>query len=71
MPGMDGFQLASALRGDPRNAGLPIIGLASTVSAETMQRGKDAGLRNYVAKFDRQALIAVLQEQTADSVRAA
>ena len=71
MPGMDGFQLASALRSDPRTAGLPVIGLVTKVSAETAECGKAAGLRNYVAKFDRQGLIAALQQQTADSVGAA
>jgi two-component system chemotaxis sensor kinase CheA len=71
MPGMDGFELASVLRGDPRTAELPIIGLASLVSAEAAARGKAVGLHDYVAKFDRQGLIAALQERTAATVRAA
>ena len=40
MPGMDGFELASAMRADPRTADLPIIGLSSLVSAEAIERGK-------------------------------
>jgi two-component system, chemotaxis family, sensor kinase CheA len=65
MPGMDGFELASALRGNPRTAELPIIGLSTMVSAEAIERGKRVGLHDYVAKFDRPGLIAALKEQTA------
>jgi two-component system chemotaxis sensor kinase CheA len=71
MPGMDGFELASAVRGDPRTAALPIIGLSSLVSNEAIERGRKVGLHDYVAKFDRQGLIAALKEQTAELGRAA
>jgi two-component system chemotaxis sensor kinase CheA len=71
MPGMDGFELASALRSNPRTAELPIIGLSSLVSPEAIERGKRVGLHDYVAKFDRPGLIAALKEQTADLSRAA
>ena len=37
MPGMSGFDLACAVRGDPRLAQLPIIGLSSLVSAESIE----------------------------------
>jgi two-component system, chemotaxis family, sensor kinase CheA len=66
MPGMSGFELASAVRSDPRTAQLPIIGLSSLVSAEAIERGRQVGLHDYVAKFDRQGLIAALKERTAD-----
>ncbi|MBX9776632.1 MAG: chemotaxis protein CheW, partial [Xanthobacteraceae bacterium] len=71
MPGKDGFELASAIRANPRTASLPVIGLSSLVSAEAIERGRQVGLHDYVAKFDRQGLIAALKEQTADMVRAA
>jgi two-component system, chemotaxis family, sensor kinase CheA len=71
MPGMDGFALASALRSNPRTTETPIIGLSSMVSTEAIERGKRVGLHDYVAKFDRQGLIAALKEQTADMGRAA
>jgi two-component system chemotaxis sensor kinase CheA len=71
MPGMDGFELAAEVRGDPRTAAVPIIGLSSLVSAQAVQRGRQVGLHDYVAKFDRQGLIAALKEQTADLNRAA
>jgi two-component system chemotaxis sensor kinase CheA len=64
MPDMTGFQFAEAVRGDPRTAELPVIALSSVVSAEAIERGRLAGFHDYVAKFDRQGLIAALKEQT-------
>jgi two-component system, chemotaxis family, sensor kinase CheA len=64
MPEMDGFQFAEVLRADPRTAELPVIALASTVSPEAIERGRSVGFFDYVAKFDRQGLIAALKEQT-------
>ena len=64
MPDIDGFQFAEAVRGDPRTADLPIIALSSVVSAEAIDRGRRVGFYDYVAKFDRQGLIAALKEQT-------
>ncbi len=64
MPDIDGFQFAEAVREDPRTAELPIIALSSVVSAEAIDRGRRVGFYDYVAKFDRQGLIAALKEQT-------
>ncbi|MFZ0845495.1 MAG: chemotaxis protein CheW [Pseudolabrys sp.] len=64
MPDMDGFEFAEAVRADRRIAELPIIALSSLVSAEAVERGRRVGFHDYVAKFDRQGLIAALKEQT-------
>jgi len=64
MPEMDGFEFTEAVRADPRTAKLPVVALSSVVSAEAIERGRRAGLHDYVAKFDRQGLIASLKEQT-------
>ena len=71
MPDMDGFALAEAVRAEAKLSGMPIIALSSHSSPESIERGREAGFHDYVAKFDRQSLVAALKEQTADMDRAA
>ena len=71
MPGMDGFALAEAVREEARFASMPIIALSSYSSPESIERGREVGFHDYVAKFDRQSLVAALKEQTADINQAA
>jgi two-component system chemotaxis sensor kinase CheA len=71
MPGMDGYELAAAVRSDPRTAGLPIIALSSAASPEAVERGRAAGFQEYVAKFDRPGLIAALTERLTAAAKAA
>jgi two-component system chemotaxis sensor kinase CheA len=63
MPDMDGFALAEALRRHPHGSEIPVVALSSIVSAEAVARGRQVGFADYVAKFDRQGLIATLKEQ--------
>jgi two-component system, chemotaxis family, sensor kinase CheA len=62
MPEMDGFALAEALRAGAQTQALPIIALTSHTSPTMLDRGRRAGFRAFVAKFDRQGLIAALKE---------
>jgi two-component system, chemotaxis family, sensor kinase CheA len=71
MPGMNGFDLAEALRADPRSANVPIIALSSITSPAAIERGRQAGFHDFVAKFDRQGLIAALKESTFELSQAA
>ncbi|HEX2654223.1 MAG TPA: chemotaxis protein CheW, partial [Xanthobacteraceae bacterium] len=71
MPGMNGFELAEAIRGDSRTAQVPIIALSSITAPATIERGRQAGFHDFVAKFDRQGLIAALKESTVEWVEAA
>ncbi len=71
MPGMNGFELAEAIRADARSAHVPIIALSSITSPATIERGRQAGFQDFVAKFDRQGLIAALKETTVEFVQAA
>ncbi|MBN9582119.1 MAG: hybrid sensor histidine kinase/response regulator [Afipia sp.] len=71
MPEMNGFEFAEAIRSDRRTESMPIIALSSLVSPAAIERGRQAGFHDYVAKFDRPGLIAALKEQTADIGRAA
>jgi two-component system chemotaxis sensor kinase CheA len=70
MPEIDGFALAERLRADNRTAHLPIVGLSSVISVEAVERGRQVGFHDYVAKFDRQGLIAALKEQADGRVAA-
>ncbi len=71
MPEMNGFEFAETIRGDAHLSSLPIIAISSVVSPAAIERGRQAGFHDYVAKFDRPGLIAALKEQTAEISRAA
>ena len=71
MPGMNGFEFAEAIRADARTAQIPIIALSSITSPATIERGRQAGFHDFVAKFDRQGLIAALKESTVEWSEAA
>ena len=64
MPDMNGFEFAEAIRADHRTSATPIIALSSLISPAAIERGKQVGFHDYVAKFDRPGLIAALKEQT-------
>jgi two-component system chemotaxis sensor kinase CheA len=71
MPGMNGFELAEAIRADARTAHVPLIALSSITSPATLERGRQAGFHDFIAKFDRQGLIAALKETTVEFSKAA
>ncbi len=71
MPDMNGFEFAETIRADAHLSAMPIIALSSMVSPAAIERGRQAGFHDYVAKFDRPGLIAALKEQTAEFNRAA
>jgi two-component system chemotaxis sensor kinase CheA len=71
MPDMNGFEFAETIRADAHLSAMPIIALSSLVSPAAIERGRQAGFHDYVAKFDRPGLIAALKEQTAELNRAA
>ena len=61
---MNGFEFAETLRRDPRFAHHPIIALSALCTPAAIERGRQAGFDDYVAKFDRPGLIAALKELT-------
>jgi two-component system chemotaxis sensor kinase CheA len=71
MPDMNGFEFAETIRADAHFNAMPIIALSAVVSPAAIERGRQAGFHDYVAKFDRPGLIAALKEQTAEISRAA
>lgn len=62
MPGMSGFELAKELRSGGAWENTPIVALSSHATAQDMERGREAGFTDYVAKFDREALIQTLAQ---------
>ncbi len=70
MPDMNGFEFAETIRSDTHLNSMPIIALSSMVSPAAIERGRQAGFHDYVAKFDRPGLIAALKEQTAERAAA-
>ncbi len=71
MPDMNGFEFAETIRADNNLSKMPIIALSSLVSPAAIERGRQAGFHDFVAKFDRPGLIAALKEQTAETRQAA
>jgi two-component system chemotaxis sensor kinase CheA len=71
MPGMDGISLAAALKADARTASIPMIALASTTTEDLIARVRAAGFHDFVAKFDRQGLVAALKDVVAGTDKAA
>ena len=72
MPEMDGFEFCKTLRADSRFEKLPVIALSARVESSAIQKGRDAGFDDYVAKFDRQGLMETLRDVfTGDAVIAA
>ena len=57
MPGMDGFEFAEAVRGDPRWGDVPMVALSSHATEKDLERWRRVGFNDYVEKFDREALI--------------
>ncbi|WP_315837730.1 chemotaxis protein CheW [Bradyrhizobium prioriisuperbiae] len=66
MPEMNGFEFAEMIRADRKLSTTPIIALSSMISPAAIERGRQAGFHDYVAKFDRPGLIAALKEQTSE-----
>lgn len=62
MPEMDGIAFAAEVRRAGAWASLPLIALTSRVSEADIARGRAAGFSDYVAKFDRDAVLAALAQ---------
>ncbi|MBO6892831.1 MAG: chemotaxis protein CheW [Roseibium sp.] len=62
MPEINGFEFCESLRRDPRFRNIPVLALSSMVTPASIERGRQAGFDDYVAKFDRPGLIAALKD---------
>jgi two-component system chemotaxis sensor kinase CheA len=64
MPEMDGYAFAEAIRGDQRWSHLPIIAVSAVCTPSSIERGRDVGFDDFVAKFDRPGLISAIKDVT-------
>ena len=62
MPGMNGFEFASAVRADGRWQVVPMVALSSHATDKDFERGRAVGFTDYVAKFDRDSLLETLAQ---------
>ncbi len=68
MPEMNGFEFAEAVRGDARWRNVPMVALSSHASESDFERGREVGFNDYVAKFDREALVNTLAETLTSAI---
>ncbi|MDW8399493.1 MAG: chemotaxis protein CheW, partial [Acetobacteraceae bacterium] len=62
MPGMDGLDFARRIRAGGPWADLPMIALSARAAPEDVEAGRRAGFTDYVAKFDREALLRSVED---------
>ncbi|MDD5208627.1 MAG: hybrid sensor histidine kinase/response regulator [Elusimicrobiales bacterium] len=64
MPGLDGYELTSRIKSDPRFSGLPVVLVTSLEKEEERLRGLRAGADAYIVKgaFDQNGLLARIKE---------
>ncbi|MEJ0018904.1 MAG: chemotaxis protein CheW [Acetobacteraceae bacterium] len=70
MPDMDGLDFARAVRSSGSWVRLPMIALSARTEPADIEAGRDAGFSDYVAKFQREALIASLRQCLAEPIAA-
>jgi len=70
MPDMDGLDFARAVRADGPWTALPMIALSAHAEPRDIEAGRNAGFTDYVAKFEREALIASLRQSLGETVTA-
>jgi two-component system chemotaxis sensor kinase CheA len=61
MPGMDGFAFARAVRDGGTWAELPMVALSGRADAPALGEARAAGFTDFVAKYDRDALVESLR----------
>jgi two-component system chemotaxis sensor kinase CheA len=67
MPEMDGLAFVRKLRAEGPWSHLPVIALTAHSRPEDIEAGRAAGFTDYVEKFERDALLASLQQCLAQS----
>ena len=68
MPDMDGLTFARAVRASGTWASMPMIALTGHAEPSDVEAGREAGFTDYVAKFEREALLSSLQQCLSEPV---
>jgi two-component system chemotaxis sensor kinase CheA len=72
MPDMNGYEFAQKVKaGDSKWKGVPLVALSSHATAQDLDRGKAAGFNDYIAKFDRDALLRSISQISTQTGEAA
>ncbi len=66
MPGMNGFELAEAIKNSTRWSNVPMVALSSFATQKDFARGRAVGFLDYVAKSDRETLLNTLHDTLSD-----
>ncbi len=67
MPEMDGLQFARAVRAGGLWVDVPLIAMTGHADPQRAEAGRQAGFTDYVAKFEREGLVAALRSNLADA----
>ena len=67
MPMMNGFDFVAAIRKAGRWSQIPVVAMSSHATPRDMDRGREAGFTDYVAKFNREALLVALHQNLEQS----
>ena len=62
MPVMDGYQLVSTIKADPRISYIPVMALTSLDSEENIKKGMDAGFDAYEVKLNKDRVLKKISE---------
>ncbi|MBM3554405.1 MAG: response regulator [Alphaproteobacteria bacterium] len=62
MPNINGFQFVETVRKGGAWKEMPMVALSSYHTPKDMERGREAGFDDYIAKFDREGLLGALRQ---------
>ncbi len=65
MPEMSGFEFAEKIRSNGKWKDTPLVALSSHATPQDIDRGREVGFQQYVAKFDRDTLLNTLSQTLA------
>ena len=64
MPNMNGYEFAAKVKSeDSKWKNVPLVALSSHATSQDLDRGKAAGFDDYIAKFDREALLQSISQK--------